>query len=75
MNRYFYFAVTVCEFGKYYSYVVKVAQSDNVLSKLAIKNIVTANICPTKKCAADLVTGWNNGYKANGTYMFDNPAF
>jgi hypothetical protein len=71
MIKYFYVAVTVCESGKYYSYAVKVTQSDNVLSKLAIKNIVTANICPTKKYAVDLVRKWNECYRTNGTYMFD----
>ncbi len=75
MNKYFYFAVTVCEFEKYYSYVVKVTQNDNILSKLAIKNIVTANICPTNKSAVELVEHWNNCHKLNGTYLFDNSAF
>lgn len=69
--KYFYIAVQVEEGGKYYAYVVKVSESDNLLSKLKIKNIVTANICPTKKQAAALVEHWNNAYKANNKYMFD----
>ena len=75
MSKNFYFAVSVCEDGKNYSYAVKVYQSDNVLSRLAIKNIKTATICPTRKRAEELVKFWNECYKANGTYMFDVPAF
>lgn len=75
MSKNLYIAVTVCEDEKYYSHIVKVAKSDNLLSKLTIKNIVSANICPTKKSAAELVTFWNYCYKNNGTYMFDEPGF
>ena len=73
--KYFYFAVTIEENGKYYSYVVKVSPSDNVLSKLDIKGILYANACPTKKQAAATVDFWNRQHKINGTYLFDNPAF
>lgn len=75
MNKYYYFAVTVSESGKNYSYMLKASQSDNLLNKLAIPNITAANICPTKKCAIDLATHWNECYKLNGTYMFDEPRF
>lgn len=71
MMKYFYIAVQVEEGGKYYAYAVKVSESDNLLSKLKIKNIVTANICRTKKQAAALVEHWNNAHKANNKYMFD----
>ena len=37
--KYFYIAVQVEESGKYYAYAVKVSESDNLLSKLKIKNI------------------------------------
>lgn len=73
--KYFYFAVTVEENGKYYAYLVKISSLDNVLSKLKIKGILWANICPTKKQAAATVKAWNATYKANGTYLFDNPIF
>ena len=75
MNKYYYIAVTVSESGKFYSYVVKVSQSDKLVSKLCIKNLVSANISPTKKHAEELVTRWNNSYKLNGQYMFDEPIF
>ena len=73
--KYFYIAVTIEENGKYYAYIVKISPSDNVLSKLKIKGVIYANICPTKKQAIETVELWNACYKANGTYLFDNPSF
>lgn len=74
MKKY-YIAVTVQENEKYYSYVLTVPESDNLISKLRIKNIYNAMICSTKKSAAEIVKAWNDTYKYNGSYMFDNPAF
>ena len=74
-NHYTYIAVTVAEAGKYYSYVVKVALCDNLVCKLRIKDIVSANICSSKKQASELVERWNDSYKANGKYMFQEPDF
>lgn len=73
--KYFYFAVTIEENGKYYSYIVKVSPFDNVLYKLNIPGIIQATITPTKKAAAELVKAWNATYKTNGRYLYDNPAF
>lgn len=69
--KYFYFAVTIEENGKYYSYVVKISSSDNILAKLKIKGILHANIYPTKKQAAATVERWNAVYKANKRYLFE----
>ena len=71
----FYIAVTIEESTRYYAYIVKVSESDNLLSKLSIKGIKTANIYPTKKRATEIVNHWNACYKTNGTYLFDNPSF
>lgn len=71
----FYFGVVIKEDGKHYSYVVKATSNDNLLSKLKIKNVVAINIFETKKRAEEVVTMWNNSYRANGTYMFDSPSF
>lgn len=68
-------AVQIKENERFYAYMLPVTECDNVLSKLEIKNIITANIYPTKKRAAEIVTAWNNAYKENGTYLFDTPAF
>ena len=65
-----YFAVTVEEDGKLYSYVLPVSTSDNVLCKLTIKGLKWANVCETKKRAAEIVTFWNDCARANGNYMF-----
>ena len=69
--KHFYIVVQVEDNGKYYAYVVKVSESDNLLSKLKIKNIVTANIFRTKKKAKEVVEEWNRIHKENGNYMFD----
>lgn len=67
----FYIAVTIREDEKYYSYVIKVNSSDNLLSKLKIKNIVTANISSTKKEAKELVKTWNTQAIYKHSYLFD----
>ena len=54
--KYFYIAVTIQENGKYYSYVVKANNQENLLSKLKIKNIVTATIAATEQQAYSFVT-------------------
>ena len=66
----FYIAVQVCENGKYYAHIVKATESDNLLSRLKISNIISANIYPTKKCATEIVEFWRECYKRNGKYMF-----
>ena len=65
-----YIAVQVTENEKNYAYVVKVSESDNLLSKLAIKGITAANLCGFRKEAEEVVTAWNECFKNNGSYMF-----
>ena len=65
-----YISVSVQEGGKYYAYTLPVSGSDNLLAKLNIKGITHANICQTKKEAAQTAEQWNDSYKANGTYLF-----
>lgn len=69
--KYFYIAITIQENEKYYSYVIKVNSTENLLSKLKIKNIVTATITPTKKHAENLVNLWNIIAKSNNQFLFD----
>lgn len=60
----------------YYAYVLKVNENQNLVSELdAITGLVSANLCHTKKWAAELVNFWNARYKRNGTYLFDEPKF
>jgi hypothetical protein len=65
-----YIVVQVTENEKKYAYAVKVSESDNLLSKLAIKGITAANLCGSRKEAEEVVTIWNESYKLNGSYMF-----
>ena len=66
-----YIAVQIKENEKFYAYAVKVTESDNLLSKLTIHNIVTANICDSKKKAELIINHWNACFKINGNYLFD----
>lgn len=68
--KYTYIAVQIEENGKYYAYAVKASEDDNLLAKLHIKGIAAANLCATKKQAAELVSFWNAAHKANGRYLF-----
>ncbi len=70
--KYFYIAVQIEENDKYYAYVIKVSKNDNILSSLEIPNIITANICQTKKEAESWVKCWNDTWKADNRYMFDS---
>lgn len=72
----FYYALTVSENGKNYSYVLKVKASTNLWAILKChKNLTIVHQCDSKKKAVELVNFWNESYKANGTYMFDEPNF
>lgn len=88
--KYFYIAVTVKQDKNetiftertkdpepgFYSYVVKCSENDNLKSLLdRIGGLQHANIAPTKTRASEIVSYWNECYKANGTYLFDSPTF
>lgn len=60
----------------YYSYVLLCKAGENLKFALdCIGGLQVAHLCSTKKEAAELVETWNAGYKANGEYLFDSPAF
>lgn len=67
----FWIALQICENEKYYAYMVPVTEMTNLCTALKTNNPVTANICPTKKEAVSLVTYWNESFKRNGTFLFD----
>ena len=71
----FYVALQVEESGKYYAYVLKVSESENLIPALNINNVQFANICETKKKAETVVNMWNTASKLNGNYLFDTPSF
>lgn len=86
-----YMAVTVCQDRNettfiprenaeyspgYYAYVVSCKAGENLKFALdRIGGLRVAHLCSTKKEAAEIVTAWNESYKANGEYLFDSPAF
>lgn len=60
----------------YYSCVVPCKTGENLKFALdCIGGLQVAHLCNTKREAEDLVTAWNDSYKANGTYLFDLPSF
>ncbi len=67
----FYIAITIEENQKYYSYVIKANDQENLLSKLKVKNIVTATLTATKQKAENLVNFCNILHKRNNQYLFD----
>ena len=74
--KYFWIAATVREGNRHYACAFRVSENDNLKCRLeGVKNLSSANIMPTKKAACDLANHWNACFKANGTYMFDDPGF
>lgn len=83
----FYMAVTVCQDKNettfaprtnpeyspgYYSFVFSVGENDNLASRLDnIGGLQAAQLCQTKKAAQELADFWNDCYKRNGTYFFE----
>ena len=60
----------------FYSYAVSVTEGQNLKSALdSIKGLQFCNVFATKKAAVEVVSMWNDSYKANGTYLFANPGF
>jgi hypothetical protein len=66
-----FIVVTICENDKYYSYVIKHHNNNNLLSTLKIKNIINATVFDTLKKAKETVNRWNATYYANGKSLFD----
>ena len=62
-----YIAVIAEENGKRYAYGIKVSPmlKDH-------KRLVAGNVCETKKRMVELVNNWNEGFRQNGCYMFDD---
>ena len=70
-----FIALTIEENGKYYSYVLRVTESNNIIEALKIKGVIYGNLFLTKKDAAATVEYWNTMHKQNGKYLFDSPNF
>ena len=60
----------------YYAYMIPCTEQDNIKARLEnVGGLLHANIYTTKKRAAEIVNAWNAAYKANGTFLYNNPAF
>lgn len=83
----FYMAVTVCQDRNetiftprtnpeynpgYCAFVYSVSESENLKRSLEIiGGLQAAQLCQTKKAAQELADFWNDCYKKNGTYFFE----
>lgn len=57
---------------KYYSFVMKLSEIENIKNALRDPRIIAANIYTIKRKAEEVVKWWNDGYRKNGNYFFDN---
>lgn len=65
-----YIAATEKHGEKYCAYVIQVASSDNLLSKLSNPTLACAHAYGTRKEAVAVSTAWNQSYIENGTYLY-----
>ena len=76
MSNNIYLLLNVKENGKLYAWAYKTSANNDLLSVLArFKNLHTVNVCRTFTEAKQTAAAWNETYKQNGTYLFDNPSF
>lgn len=76
LSKNVYLAINTKENGKMYAFAWKVSGNQNLLSVLhGFENLETVNVCTSLKAARELVTIWNECYKANGSYMFSESSF
>jgi len=69
MMKNIYIAIQIKENEKYYAYVLKTTDNNNLISVLDIKGIMTANVWSKKVCEK-AVECWNENFKKNGTNMY-----
>lgn len=75
-EKYFWLALCIKEQKWFYSYAIRVSESDNIANRLSrLEGVISANIMQTKKQALETVQFWNECYKQHGNYLFDSPAF
>lgn len=71
-----YIAVSVHENGKNYAFILTLRAGENLLSYVKrYKNADIFHLCSSAAEAAYTVAHWDAAYKANGTYLFDEPIF
>lgn len=69
-----YIAIQVEENGKYYAFVYAIKTGENLKPHIERhKNANIFHLCESKKQAREIATRWNATYKANNSYLFDEP--
>lgn len=72
-NKNYYAAMIISDGTKNYPIMQKFDKSDNIAHFFqGRRDIIAANILPTKKEAAAVVINWRESFKENGSYMFDD---
>lgn len=72
-NKNYYAAMIISDGTKNYPIMQKFDKFDNIAHFFqGRRDIVAANILPTKKEAAAVVMRWREDFKKNGSYMFDD---
>ena len=80
MENYTYLAIQIEEDGKFFAYVKKWHNCDNMMILLDFNNrnngeinrkILTVNIADTKKAADEIVKNWNDNWSKQGKYFYD----
>lgn len=69
MKKY-YALVQIKENEKYDGCIILISESDNILSKLKVRNAVSINIFDTRKRAYDVLLSWRETWIENGTYKW-----
>ena len=70
MTHYFYIAVMERhENGGLFSWVDKVSESDDISRRYSGKDVVAANLLPTKKRANEVSDLWDKSFHDNGTHF------
>lgn len=73
MDNYVWYVLIRTENGKHYAHAFRLRQNQNIASFVHdYPNITHMNACPTMKYAKEIAQAWNESFKKNGTYMFDD---
>lgn len=67
-----FLAIQMQEGGRYYAYIYTVSAENNILDVLKIlKGVFSVHICHMRQEAENMVNGWNEKYKAENKFLFD----
>lgn len=71
-TNYYYFVIATEDNGKYYAHAWRHPENNilNLVAQFPKAHIIHPVKTMTK--AKELATAWNDNYKANGNYMFNN---